>query len=429
VGEIVQQGAQNRLSRQRRGLQTPEGLVHEQSGRQAAGGGFQVALHAAQLAAEPEIGDALDGEGRTQHGGRFHIGVAMNAAEAHEGCVRQAWDEAENRLLGIPAEAGLETHHVEESTGQSVLAQLHGGMRPPSRAGIVQPDGFHGAVTQGLPPSIRHHLDGQAGLEKGRIEVVEFGAGRGQECVYKALVRDLVQGAVDEIGVSLAVAGGSEGDGQIDGISFENGRDGVIEEEATAATGLGEPLGQGFCREGPRGKEGRYRRVRGLDQAREPVDVGVTAQLLRDGLGEGLAIHSEGISRRHPGVLRRPQEHGIQASKLRLEYSRSGRGVIALEGVGADHFRCVARAMGRGLGAGTHLVQENLMAALSELPGGFRARQSRPDDRHGVCQRSSPSTPESWGGAGILPREGGIQGLAPLWAGLQARNGRSRTEV
>ena len=107
------------------GSRPAQGPVHEQGRGQPAGRGFQVALDAAQLSADPEPRDALDGQGRVQHRGRLHVGVAVDAAEAREHGVLQARDEAEDLLLGAPLQAGLEAHQVEVVARQGVLAQLH----------------------------------------------------------------------------------------------------------------------------------------------------------------------------------------------------------------------------------------------------------------------------------------------------------------
>ena len=51
----MQQRAQHRLPGQGDGPRPPGPPVHEQRRGQPAGGGFQVALHAAHLAREPEV--------------------------------------------------------------------------------------------------------------------------------------------------------------------------------------------------------------------------------------------------------------------------------------------------------------------------------------------------------------------------------------
>ena len=232
---------------------------------------------------------------------------------------------------------------------------------------------------------------GRQASKIGRVEVVQIGAGRGQQGVQEALVGGLVQGAVDEIGVALAVAGGPEGDGHVDGVRFHDGRDGVVEEEALAAAGPGKPVRQRFRGEGARGEEGGHRRVRGLDQRQASSGCwDASAERVGDGSGRRPPDPRPGSSRPAPGSPRRSAgsgNPGARSSAFRMPVALIG--IITLEGIGADHLRRVARAGGPGSGVPGASLELHLVAPLGQLPGGFGARQSCTDDCDIQCPSSS----------------------------------------
>ena len=100
----------------------------------------------------------------------------MDAAEAHEHCFFEAWNQLENIFLRAPFQPGLETDEVVVITCKRVLAQLHRRVRPAARAWIIETDRLHGPMPQGLASTIRHHFDGQAGFEKGCVEIMQLRA-------------------------------------------------------------------------------------------------------------------------------------------------------------------------------------------------------------------------------------------------------------
>ena len=125
---------------------------------------------------------------------------------------------------------------------------------------------------QRVAASISHDLDGQACLEEPRFEVVERRPRRRQECIQEAHVLALVQGTIEEIGLTLPVTVCPESNIPIDGIHFDDGSNGVVEVEVGRSTSLRDPVCQWLCGEGTSGQNGRPGRVRRIHLARNPSD-------------------------------------------------------------------------------------------------------------------------------------------------------------
>ena len=158
----------------------------------------------------------------------------MQPAEPREFGVLQPRNGAEHRhLLGM-LQLRLEAHHVVERAQRIILAQLDDGAGlDHGIARVRQPDGFHRTVPQSFPTTFRHHLDRQAAVEIGRaLPFVEGGLLAGQQCIDERLVLDAVERAVDVVaaipsGPDLVVAGLEPGLLEIDGVTVDDGRDGV----------------------------------------------------------------------------------------------------------------------------------------------------------------------------------------------------------
>ena len=314
----------------------------------------------------------------------------MNAAKANKLRLFKPRDEPEHIPLGTPFQAGLETDKVEMLACYGVLTQLDDRMGPPPGPRIVQPHGFHGAVAQGLAPAIRHDLDGKAGLEIGCVHVMKRHALCGQQGIQEALVLVLVERTVDEIRTPLVVASGHPGDFHVDGVAFDDGRDGVVEVQAATTSDGREPVCKGVGSEGARGQNGWSRQIRNGDLGFSPRDVRMAFQRCRHCVGKDLAIHRQAVACGDPGGFRATQDQGIHAPHLGFQDPSGGGWVIALEGVRADHLRGMPGGVGGGAPLRAHFRDADRVAPRSQLPGGFRPSQPRSDDvNHAASCRGS----------------------------------------
>ena len=93
--------------------------------------------------------------------------------------------------------------------------------------------------------------------------------------------------------------------------------------------------------------------------------------------GEHLAVDGERAAARNARLIGALEDHRAEQAHLGLEQAvRVGR-LGALEGVGADELGEPVGLVRSVAADGTHLVQDDVVPALGELPGGLAARRVR----------------------------------------------------
>src|SRR5262249_11873429 len=174
AGDMREQGAMRR-GRRRRSEQSPEPFGRGEASRnQADGGGLHIPLTAGDLAGKAQPRLDLEAQGVIEQLRRVEEGIAVKAAKPRELRVLEAWDRAEDARLLAVLELGLKPDDVEEGPEPVVLAQLNDGIGlDVRRMRVGEAERFHRAVAQSFAAALRHHLDGQATVEIGRLPVVE----------------------------------------------------------------------------------------------------------------------------------------------------------------------------------------------------------------------------------------------------------------
>src|SRR5687768_3042796 len=143
----------------------PEHSRHVDGRDHTRGGALRVPLDAGELAGKHDRGFIAQREMRRQAGRRVEIGVAMDLPVAKKLGVGQSRDHSENALLFRDAQPSLKADEVPHHAGAILLTELHHGPRAASRAGIVEPNGFHGTEAECLAAALRHDLDRYASFE------------------------------------------------------------------------------------------------------------------------------------------------------------------------------------------------------------------------------------------------------------------------
>jgi hypothetical protein len=95
---------------------------------------------------------------------------------------------------------------------------------------------------------------------------------------------------------------------------------------------------------------------------------------------EDVAVHRERGSARDAGVVRRLQDHGAQQTHLGFEQAVRVRDLGALESVRADQLREAIGLVRRRAAHAAHLVDDNVVSTLGELPRRFATGESAADD-------------------------------------------------
>ena len=106
--------------------------------------------------------------------GGVDVGVAMDLAEAEEGGVLKAGDEAEDAGLLGELEVILEADEVVGVGAEVFLAELDDGVGPAAGLRVVEAGRLHGAEAEGVAAAAGGFFDGEAAFE-----VLEFLGGGG----------------------------------------------------------------------------------------------------------------------------------------------------------------------------------------------------------------------------------------------------------
>src|SRR6266516_4584004 len=113
----------------------------------------------------------------------------MHHAEADEFGLLEPGDHPEHTRLITPFDLRLESDEAEVVARRIVLTQLHCRVRLAPRAGIDETDRLHRSKSQRVAPSMSHHFDRQAPLEKPfLVEIVHRRRLGGDERVIEAFV-------------------------------------------------------------------------------------------------------------------------------------------------------------------------------------------------------------------------------------------------
>ena len=140
---------------------------------QARGRRLHVALDAAHLAREEEVGARARLPRVAQHRRAVDVGVAMHHAEAHELGVLEPRDQPQHARLVAPLDLRLEADEAPVVARERVLTQLHDGVRTAPGARIGEPHRLHRPEAQRVAAPMRHDLDRQAAFEEGGlVEIV-----------------------------------------------------------------------------------------------------------------------------------------------------------------------------------------------------------------------------------------------------------------
>src|SRR4051812_309970 len=170
ASDMAEQGAERRGLRRRCQAQAARLRRSIETCNEADAGGFHITLAAGHLPCEAQLGLRAQPKLLVQQLRRVQEGVAVQPAEPRELGLLQARDAPEYLLLCAVFQLGLESDHVVERAELVVLAQLDD--RIGLDGGIVricQTHRLHRPVPQGLVAALRHHFNGQAAVEIGRV--------------------------------------------------------------------------------------------------------------------------------------------------------------------------------------------------------------------------------------------------------------------
>ena len=320
----------------------------------------------------------------------------MHDTVPHELGMFQAGDHAEYPLLLSPLEVGLEAHDVVQGALLVLGPQLDVGPGAVAGVGVHQAHRAQGAKPHGVGTAGSHDLDGHAALVHGHgiglfavgvrvgpgallcpgVKVVQRGTlGRSQRRMER-LILGLVEGAVQVVGISAAIAGGGKHLVVVQALGRHDGRHGIVEVQALVA-GQGTDLVRQFpVGQGAGGHQDGGAFVDVLHRLAVHGDVGALLHPAGDLRAEGVPVHCQGSAGGHAGHLRRLQQLAAHAAHLFLQ--QAGRRVqpFGLEAVGADQLR---KALALVCGREVHrllLIQVHLYALTGQPQGRFAARQT-----------------------------------------------------
>jgi len=378
VRDVMHHGPDHALRPQNHRLFIVHQMRHVDAGQHAAGGAFDIAFDAGQLAGEKQILAQPGLIGFLQAVRRIDVGVAVHDPVAHDLAVLQSRNHLQDALLLRPGQMGLEADDVVEAGLGIVLAQLHHGIR---LHGLRrQTDRFHRSVQQRVPAPLRHHFKRHAAF---KVDFLLEGFDRHRLGVDQLLVELLklqtVHRTVDIVALAFVIAGFAVGLAEVNGFRGHDRRRRVIEIAVLFLKQRADGVHQGLTGQRPGGHDAR--------SLRDPVhllmrngDIGIGLHRRRDVGRKFLAVHRQRRTGRHFVLIRRPHDQGTDLPHLLLQQSdRIGQGV-GTQGIGTDQLSEIIAAVGRRFSLRLHVNQTDRHAAAGELIGRFTAGQPGPDD-------------------------------------------------
>ena len=322
----------------------------------------------------------LEGKGRGKELWGFDVGVAVHDAEAGELGGFQAGDHAEDALLLAPSEAGLEADHPPKHALDVLLSQLDDGIRAIAGSRVGEADGLHRPEGEGLPATRGKLLDRHASLEE--LETLELGEGDslgGDQGLPEGVVLDLAHGAIEVVGVTLAVPRRAKDLCIVNRIGSDRGGDGVIEVEVVAAREIGDRPCEGVGSQWAGGDDGDSIGYIG-DFLADQRHIREIRHSAGHAFGEMLPVNRQRLARGKAILVGTGDYNRVQEAHLRLQESRGVGEQIGLQRVAADEFGQAAGLVDGSLLRWAHLVEANGYSGPGGMPCGLRPRQTSTDD-------------------------------------------------
>ena len=323
----------------------------------------------------------------------------MHDAVPQEFSVPQGGDHGKHPPLLREFQMGLEAHQIVNGALGVVPPQLHHGVGPAARPGIVQPPGFQGAVQQRVMAPAGHDLHRHTSLEHHAVlKAVDLRLLGGGQFLPEGVIFLLIHGAVYIIVRALVVPGAHPGIVHVHALGGYQGCRRIKEVEVAV---LPQQLLQLFRQRvgGQRAGGDDDLPLRDLRHlAGDHGDVGMTADLLRHQPGKAVTVHGQCAASLHPGGIGALQDQAVQSPQLLLQKTHGVFQTCAPEGVGAAQLRKVFRCVGGGHFFRLHLVKLYLDPPLGQLPGAFAPCKARADDCYVHAQN-----PLSSGRNGVIP--------------------------
>ena len=391
IGNIQRQRADGHFPREVRRRLPFQTASRFNAHQKAAGSGFHISLHTGHLPGKGDTGLLFQTVVAIQQPGRIQKGIAVHHAVPQEFRVVQSGDHGEHPPLLREFQMGLEAHQIVDRPLGVVPPQLHHGVGPASRPGIVQPAGFHGAVQQGIMSPAGHDLHRHTALKHHIVlETVDLRLLCVGQLLPKGVVLFLIHRAVYIIIRSLVIPGSHPRIVHVHALGGHQRRRRVEEMEITVLPQQGlELFRQRVGGQGAGGDDDLpCRDLRYL--AGDHGDVGMAANLLRDQPGKAVTIHRQRTASLHAGGVGTLEDQAVQPPQFLFQKPHGVFQSRSPQGIGAAQLRKVFRCMGGGHLLRLHFVKLHLNSPLGQLPGTFAAGKSRPDDCyvHAQCPLS-----------------------------------------
>ena len=384
----------------RRGLAAFEQLREREPDAEPRGRALDVAFDARDLPREEDPRFPAHPEEAVEVRRRVNVGVAVQHPESNELRALEPWNRAEDALLLGNLELRLEPDEVVVLAREIVLAQLHDGPRDLPGAGVGKTHGLHRPVAERLGPAFGHHLDRQAALEVDPLlEVLHRHRLGGEQRHDERLVLRAIERRIPVIlAASLAVAREGVHLREVERGRGYDRRDRIVEVQVTGPEQLSDRRVERRRRQRSRGEDDV---AVGRNCARllaDELDLGPRRQRLGDESGEDVAVHREGVARRHGRPPGAPDHERVERLHLPLQEPDRVGGIVGAEGIRADELGASVRPVRDGRDARAHLDQPDAVPAPRELPGALRAGEAGADDRHPIGHGRNSTTRPANGG-------------------------------
>ena len=214
---------------------------------------------------------------------------------------------------------GLEAHQIVNGAVGVVPPELHHGVGPPPRPGIIQSSRFQGAVQQRVMAPAGHDLHRHTSLEHLTVlKAVDLRLLGGGQFLPEGVIFLLIHGTVYIIVRALIIPGTHPGVFHIHALSRYQRRRRIKEVEVAVLAQQGlELFRQCVGGQGAGGDDDLpLRDLRHL--AGDHGDVGMAADLLRHQPGKAVAVHRQRAASLHPGGIGALQNQAVQPPQFLL---------------------------------------------------------------------------------------------------------------